>query len=129
MEFVSNLKPEETLNQIKGIAGIIGDYAIEPVVKGITEQFVLTAAWSMLKYSATFLTKEISLDVKYRLYAGDTPLTDSVLDDSEPTVTAAGGFEGDNITIRVYSNDTELFRAKLKTVNICGVKVGRLIRI
>lgn len=83
----------------------------------------------MLKYSTTFLTKDVNSDVKYQLYAGDTPLTDAILDDSEVTVTNAGGFEEDNVTIRICSNSTELFRAKLKTVTILGKKIGRLIRI
>lgn len=114
---------------LKNIAEMLGDYVIEPVVEGVTERFVLTASWAMLKYSTTFLTKDINLDVKYRLYAGDTPFTDSILDDSEPTVTAVGGFEGDNVTIVIYSNSTELFRAKLRTVTIGGKKVGRIMRI
>ena len=114
---------------LESLAEISGDYVIEPVVEGVTEKFTLTSSWTMLKYSTTFLTKEISLDVKYRLFAGDTPLTDNIIDDSEPTVTAVGGFEGDNISIVVYSNTTELFRAKLKTVSIGTKKVGRLVRI
>lgn len=119
----------EVNTALTALADVAGDYSIEPLVEGVTEQFILKTSWSMLKYATTFLTKDISLDVKYRLFAGDTPLTDTILNDSEPTVTAAGGFEGDNVTIRIYSNDTELFRAKLKTVNIFGKKIGRLVRI
>ena len=83
-------------------------------MQGLTEQLVFKR----------FLAAE-----KYQVFAGDTPLTDNAVSIDAPTVTAVQGFEGDGITIKLYTaGDTLLCTAKLNTKAIGNIKTGRLER-
>lgn len=68
------------------------DAVIEPVLFGVTEKFVF---------------KTIIPDVKYQIFAGETPFTSAPCDMHTATVTAAQGFEGDSISVKFYADDGE----------------------
>lgn len=105
---------EKLNSKASAIAELVGDYIIEPVMQGLTERIVF---------------KRFFAAAKYRVYAGSTPLTDSAVGIGTPTVTAAGGFEGDSITVQLYdTNDTLLCEARLNTKTIGNIKTGRLER-
>lgn len=119
---------------VNSLVSISGDYVIEPVIDDITEKFTLKASWVMMAYSMVTFSETSDLNISYNnmtycLYAGETPLTASPLGVGESTTSASGAFEGNNITIRFYLGETEVFRAKLNTINIFGKKLGRLERI
>ncbi|MBQ7975413.1 MAG: hypothetical protein IJ300_06975 [Clostridia bacterium] len=101
-------------NVINSIVEFIGDYTIEPVIEGMTEKLILKNPISNAKYS---------------VFAGDTPFTVPI-SMTEPTVTAKGGFEGDNITIQFYTeDDSELNNVKLQTTELYGKKIGKFIMV
>lgn len=116
------------------LVSISGDYVIDPVIDDITEKFTLKASWVMMAYSMVTFSETSDMSISYNnmtycLYAGETSLTTSPLGVGESTTSASGAFEGNNITIRFYLGETEVFRAKLNTINIFGKKLGRLERI
>lgn len=138
MDASGNVPKERIANAVADIVNslvsISGDYVIEPVIDDITEKFTLKASWVMMAYSMVTFSETSDLNISYNnmtycLYAGETPLTASPLGVGESTRSASGAFEGNNITIRFYLGETEVFRAKLNTINIFGKKLGRLERI
>ena len=89
----------------------IADYCIEPVIKGLTERLVI---------------KRFIPANKYCVFAGDTALSSEPMPLTTPTVTAAGAFGGDNISVRFYdANGTELCRAELGSAEFSGAAIGR----
>lgn len=89
----------------------LSDYIVEPVVEGVTEKMSI---------------KRFMPATTYCIYAGNVPLTENPIPLSRPTVSAAGVFEGDIMTVRFYDKDSaEIGRAKLITGNLFGTKVGK----
>ncbi|MDD6483512.1 MAG: hypothetical protein PUF72_02930 [Clostridiales bacterium] len=100
---------------INSILDLLGDCEILPVAEGVTEKIVIKRAWAADKYC---------------VYAGDTPFTAESISVTEPTVTAKGGFEGSNITVRLYTADgVQISVVKLNIIEISGRKIGRMERI
>ncbi|MDD6484871.1 MAG: hypothetical protein PUF72_09940 [Clostridiales bacterium] len=99
----------------EAVLDLLGDFEILPAADGITEQIVIKRAWAADKYC---------------VYAGDTPFTAESISVTEPTVTAKGGFEGSNITVRLYAADgVQISTVKLNVIEISGRKIGRMERI
>ncbi len=65
--------------------------------------------------------------VKYCVFAGDTPLTDTYIDMAESTVADTGIFETDDIKVKFYADDgCELAGGALNVTVIAGVKAACL---
>lgn len=108
-------KIPEILNNVDLLVDLAGDCEILPVAEGVTEKIVIKRAWAADKYC---------------VYAGDTPFTSESISVTEPTVTAKGGFEGGNITVRLYTADgVQISVVKLNIIEISGRKIGRMERI
>ena len=104
-----------TADGIAAVIALMSDYTIEPVIDGVTEKI------SIKRYIPA---------AAYRIYAGDTPLSDSPLPLNTPTVSAAGVFEGNVVTARFYDgNNMESGRAQLITSAMLGTKVGKFYMI
>lgn len=108
-------KFEISTDTINLVCEMLGDYKIESVVEGITEKFVFTS---------------MCFADKYTIFIGDMPLTEKPIPVSQSIVTAAKGFENDNLTICFYSEDeTELRKAKMLTYVLNGKKIGKFMII
>lgn len=93
------------------------DYIITPVIDNVTEKFNLKSQIA-------------EMCEKYTLYAGETPYTDKPVQNTAPTITAKGGFEGKNVNIKLYNSDGNVINtSKIKTKKVGINKVGKLEKI
>lgn len=91
------------------------ELTIEPVMEGLTERLIFNSKIP---------------DIKYQVFAGETPFTENPILMSEATVTAFRGFEGSNVTIKFFVEDKVLSTMQIVVMNTIGAtKLCRLCEV